>query len=161
MKKIYWALIALFPIAAHCSWTGEDLITINEHGCDALLHFAYEDEEEVDFLDTPELAFLEMEESSEALLPWASEKFAERGISILDEEIGGAFEEFEDEVFSYTTQGYEAQGNCMPTLEKVPDGRKQLFGRPKVVPSSRPKEEREEKKVSSKKGQLVKAGEKS
>lgn len=156
MKKIL-VLIALFPIAAYSSHLEEDFFTINEHGTDALLHFSFEDEEDMDFFNSPKLSFLEMEESQEALLPWATEKFSQKGISVFSDDMESDFEEFEDEVFSYTKQGYEAKGNCLPTLEKVPEGRKHLFGRPKVVPSNRPKDE----KVTPKKvkERLAQAGE--
>ncbi|NGX60183.1 MAG: hypothetical protein KR126chlam3_01352 [Chlamydiae bacterium] len=152
--KIIWILIALLPIAAVGAECDEDLFYVAGESDQIVSHIGFDAEEdyeknlseamgsiEIEYEYDSGLSLLEIDERDESLLPWAIEGFAGEDISsYVDRKAKEVTEEFED-VFAFEIPSRGTDNVFEPTFERVPEEKRSLFGRPRVVPSKEDKQQ--------------------
>lgn len=152
--KIIWILIALLPIAAVGAECDEDLFYVADESDQIVSHIGFDAEEDyeknlseamgsIEIEDEYDsgLSLLEIDERDESLLPWAIEGFAGEDISsYVDRKAKEVTEEFED-VFAFEIPSRGTDNVFEPTFERVPEERRSLFGKPRVVPSKEDKQQ--------------------
>lgn len=135
-------VLAVFPTFIFASSMKEDLFQVEEK---TLFHIAYDKDEEavasladtlgsleLQGFETKALGLLEIDENDEELIPWTAEKLTEDLSIYVEKKAAKVLEEFDD-VFSYDVSYPGIPEQSGPTLEKVPDVKRALFGRPKAI----------------------------
>lgn len=160
--KYYWILFLISTsITVYSKSLEKSFFNIKKDNEQALDHIALDSEEvfENDFLDESETSkedhighsLLEIDEKDESLLPWIEENLLEEG---LEEDMNAYVQKKAkeiahecDDVFSYEFFSEGQQESYRPTFERIPEEKKSIFVKPKLVPI---KEEKISEETSSK-----------
>lgn len=167
VMKNTWVLLTVLPIAGFAQ-EGEDFFYFNDKHDEALFHIAYEEQGEFDSNHSDASAIVEKEEfDSEMLslfesdldlredLPWDEEMTTEE-ITVYVEKKARHMTPDYDDVFAYDAPSLGEKKTFAPTSERVPDGNRHFFGRPKVVHAKPDPEAEDSAKKKSKGGRPIK-----
>lgn len=149
--KAGWIILAILPIVAFSVQGEDDFFYIADESDQTLLHIAFDAEDdykenlsdmiEIEDYDTGGLSLAEIDEKDPSLLPWAIDGLESEEISSFIERKTKEITEDFDDVFAYElpTRGYE--NVYEPTFEKISKERRNLFGKPRVVPAKERKQQ--------------------